>query len=332
MMPQCSSKRYRETENRMMDAGLHINVEEFYLYKVLLFALSLVVMISIQTTNIFMAYDNIVKDLNINKAFTDAGSNTPTIDINTEIDMVTTIGRAVSERSEASGDFTNTRNSKKYIDYIETLIKNRWGELQQDSAAAARRIYVKLLRIRELETRYAVYLTSLAVSILMYFMPDIMMQLRLRLIEDKRDWEIMNYIYVFSIFGRMPPFNIKNVLNNTLAVSEIYKPLVLEALNGVKSGKGEEAFSSLLDRIKNQELFELFEAMRLSMNTGILNMVDNIDEMAENQLKWLEIKSIKRRKTKQVLAMLPVVIVMFLAAVYFSYSLSILSNPMNFIK
>jgi hypothetical protein len=154
----------------------------------------------------------------------------------------------------------------------------------------------------------------------------------LKLIEDKRDWEILNYIYVFSIFGRMPPFNIKNVLSNILAISDIYRPIINEALNSIKSGKGEASFDSLLQRVENQELYELLEAMRLSMSTGLLNMVDNIDEMALNQLKWLEIKSIKRRKSKQVIAMVPVVLIMLMAMVYFSYSLSTLSNPMNFIK
>ncbi|HQE67358.1 MAG TPA: hypothetical protein PLE05_11050, partial [Bacillota bacterium] len=151
-------------------------------------------------------------------------------------------------------------------------------------------------------------------------------------IEDKRDWEILNYIYVFSMFGRMQPFNIKNVLSNILVISDIYKPIVNEALNNINSGKGEEAFDNLLEKVENQELYELLESMRLSMSTGLLNIVDNIDEMAANQLKWLEIKSIKRRKSKQVIAMVPVVLVMLAAVVYFSYSLSTLSNPMNYLK
>ena len=60
--------------------------------------------------------------------------------------------------------------------------------------------------------------------------------------------------------------------------------------------------------------------------------MDSVDEMAVNQLKWLEVKNLRRRKLKQVIAMVPVVLVMLLAMVYFSYSLSTLSNPMNFIK
>jgi len=115
-------------------------------------------------------------------------------------------------------------------------------------------------------------------------------------------------------------------------ISDIYKPIINEALNNLNSGKGEEAFDNLLGKVENQELYELLESMRLSISTGLLNIVDNIDEMAVNQLKWLEIKSLKRRKSKQVIAMVPVVLVMLAAVVYFSYSLSTLSNPMNYLK
>lgn len=332
LMPGCSSKRYKAAENLIIDAGLHISVEEFYLCKVLLSVLGLVILISIQTTNAFIAYDSILKDLNIDRTFMDAGGSPRVEAVNVEKDMFTAIDKAIPKKDIPLAELKNTQNSQMYIQYIETLVRDQWSELQADSTEAARRIYKKLVRIRTLEADYFVYSTSLAMAILLFFIPDIIALIKLKLIEDKRDWEILNYIYVFSIFGRMPPFNIKSVLSNMLAVSDIFRPLVLEVLHEVKSGKGDEAFDRLLNRVDNQELFDLFEAMKLSMDTGLLNIVDNIDEMASNQLKWLEIKSIRRRKAKQVFAMLPVVIVMLLAAVYFSYSLSILSNPMNFIK
>jgi len=226
-------------------------------------------------------------------------------------------------------ELKNKQNSQMYIEYIEAQISGKWAGLEEDAGAAAKRMYKKLIRIRTIERDYPIYLSALLAALAMYFMPNIIGHLKLMLIEDKRDWEILNYIYVFSIFGRLPPFNIKNVLINILVIADIYKSILTEALNNIKSGKGEASFDNLLKRVNNQELFELLEA---SMSTGLLNIVDNIDEMAVNQLKWLEIKSIKRRKSKQVIAMVPVVLVMLVAMVYFSYSLSTLSNPMNYIK
>ncbi len=332
LMPGYKSKRYRNTEGLIIDSGLRISVEGFYLTKTVLFIMGFAFFISIQTTNTFMLYDGIINDLNIEKTLIDIAVKSDTEALKLENEIFSYINTCLPWEKVTLKELNNKQNSQMYVEYLEAQISNKWTDLEENAGDTAKRMYKKLIRIRTIETDYTRYFTAILAAIILYFMPNIIGNIKLKLIEDKRDWEILNYIYVFSIFGRMPPFKIKNVLSNILAVADIYKLIINEALNNIKSGKGEAAFDSLLQRVENQELYELLEAMRLSMNTGLLNMVDNIDEMALNQLKWLEIKSIKRRKSKQVIAMVPVVLVMLMAVVYFSYSLSTLSNPMNFIK
>ncbi len=330
-MPEYKSRRYRKTEGLIINSGLRISVEEFYLAKTLLFVLGFVFFISVQTTNSFIIYDYVISDLNMGKTLIDdAAPNDYTLQLEKEVFIH--IDSSLPKGKAALKELKDVNNTPIYIEYIEAQIRGKWAELEEYSGEMAEKMYKKLIKIRMIETDYLTYLTSFILAIILYFIPNIIGHIKLILIEDKRDWEILNYIYVFSMFGRMQPFNIKNVLSNILVISDIYKPIVNEALNNINSGKGEEAFDSLLEKVENQELYELLESMRLSMSTGLLNIVDNIDEMAANQLKWLEIKSIKRRKSKQVIAMVPVVLVMLAAVVYFSYSLSTLSNPMNYLK
>ncbi len=332
LMPENKSERYRNVQRLIIDSGIKLSVEGFYLTKTLLFILGFVFFVSVQTTNTIILYDSIISDINIDRSLIDGAVATDTGSLQLERDMFRHVDVSLPRDKVSLKELKSKENSQMYIEYIEAQINGKWAGRGEDAAAAAKRMYKKLIRTRTIEKNYTIYLTALAAAIFLYFVPNIAGSAKLKLIEDKRDWEILNYIYVFSIFGRMPPFNIKNVLSNILVVSDIYKPLITEALNSIKSGKGEAAFDSMLQRVENEELYELLEAMRLSMSTGLLNMVDSIDEMAISQLKWLEIKSIKRRKAKQVIAMVPVVLVMLIAVVYFSYSLSILSNPMNFIK
>ena len=330
-MPGYKSKRYRNTEALIINSGLRVSIEEFYLVKTLLFVFGFIFFVSVQTTNIFILYDDIISDLNIEKTLIDATEpNDYTLQL--EKDVFTYISSGLPKREVALKELKKESNSEIFIEYIEAQIRSKWAESGEHTGEMAERMYKKLIKTRTIEADYLIYLTSLIAAIIMYFIPNITGHLKLILIEDKRDWEILNYIYVFSMFGRMPPFSIKNVLSNILAISDIYYPIINEVLNNLNSGKGEEAFDSLLQKVENQELYELLESMRLSISTGLLNIVDNIDEMAGNQLKWLEIKSIKRRKTKQVIAMVPVVLTMLASMVYFSYSLSTLSNPMNYLK
>ncbi len=331
-MPDCKSKRYRNIVGLIVDTGLRISVENFYLIKTALFILGFTFFISIQTTNTFILYEGIINDINIEKTLLDISVKPGTELMKLENEIFGYTETCLSRDKVSFAELKNKQNSQMYIEYLEAQISAKWPDLNENAYDTAKRMYKKLVRIRTIETDYARYFTALVAAIILYFIPNIIGHIKLKLIEDKRDWEVLNYIYIFSIFGRMPPFNIKNVLSNILAISDIYKPIINEVLNNIKSGKGEAAFDNLLQRVENQELYELLESMRLSMNTGLLNMVDNIDEMALNQLKWLEIKSIKRRKSKQVIAMIPVVLVMLMAMVYFSYSLSTLSNPMNLIK
>jgi hypothetical protein len=330
-MPRYKSRRYKNSEGLIINSGLRVSVEEFYLAKTLLFILGFVFFISVQTTNTFAIYDYVISDLNMGKTLID--DNVPNdYTLQLEKEVFIHIDSSLPKGKAALKELKDENNSQIYIEYIKAQISGKWAELEEYAGETAERMYKKLIKIRTIETDYLIYLTSFILAIILYFIPNIIGHLKLILIEDKRDWEILNYIYVFSMFGRMPPFNIKNVLSNILVISDIYKPIINEALNNLNSGKGEEAFDNLLEKVENQELYELLESMRLSMNTGLLNIVDNIDEMAANQLKWLEIKSIKRRKSKQVIAMVPVVLVMLAAVVYFSYSLSTLSNPMNYLK
>lgn len=331
-MPDHKSKRYEKAEKHIINSGLEISVEGFYLTKTLLFIIGFVFIISVQTTNIFILYGNIISDLNMGKTLMDITAASDADALRLELDMFNHIESSIPKDKVTLKELKNVHNSQMYIEYIKARIRDKWADTGEDTGKIAERMYRKLIRIRAMEKNCLIYITALVFAVFLYFMPDIITNIKLMLIEDKRDWEILNFIYIFSMFGRMPPFNIKNVLSNILIVADIYKPIISEALNSIKSGKGEVAFDDLLEKAENNELYELLETMRLSTSTGLLNIVDNIDEMAVNQLKWLEIKSIKRRRSKQVIAMVPVVLIMLLSVVYFSYSLSTLSNPMNFIK
>jgi len=331
-IPSNKSKRYKNAEKLIIDSGLGISVESFYLRKTLLFIAGLVFVIGIQTTNTFILYDNTINDLNMDKTLMDSAI-APDIDtMKLEREVFEYVDTLLPRDKVTLKELKNTQDSQMHIEYIEVQISNKWTDIKEDCRSMAERMYKKLRRIRTIEKSYLKCIAAIGLAFLLYFIPNIIGKTKLILIEDKRDWEVLNFTCVFSMFGRMPPFSIRNVLINTLVVADIYKPVITEALNGIKSGEGEKVFDSLLQRVENQELYELLETMRLSMSTGLLNLVDSVDEMAVNQLKWLEVKNLRRRKLKQVIAMVPVVLVMLLAMVYFSYSLSTLSNPMNFIK
>lgn len=332
LMPKNSSKRYHNTEVLLRDAGYRISIEGFYLIKTILFVIGFIFFVSVQTTNSFILYKSILSDINMGKSVLDQRAEVNSQKLGLEKDIFLYVDTAMPKGKITLRELKDINKLQMYEEYIEVLIRKKWTGLEEDTHVIAERMYKKLLFVRKLQSNYLIYFSALILAILLYFFPNILTWIRLKLIEDKRDWELLNYIYIFSIFGRLPPYNIKNVLLNMLAISDIYRQLMSGILNALKSGKGEDAFEATLNDIDNEELFELLEVMKLSVGTGLQDLVDNVDEMAASRLKWLDIKSIKRRKVKQVMAMVPVVLIMLLSMIYFSYSLSTLSNPMNFVK
>lgn len=332
LMPKPGEKRYINAAALLANGGVSLSVESFYLIKICLFIVAFIFTINIQITNVGLNCRSIMTDLNFSRTAMDAYVASDPERVQLELYLFQAASEALDSASVSLKMLTDEDNRNIYTEYISNLISNSGISLKEDAVAAAKRLYLKLVTVRSIQSQYRFYLEAFLLSVAMFFMPNLIVISKIKLIEDKRDWEVLHFIYVFSIFGRLPPFSIKEVLSGMLLVSDLFKNLLSSLLNSLKSGKAEDAFKETLSKTDNQDIYELLEMLRLSINTGLLGIVDSVDEMAVNQQKWLEVKSMKRRKTKQVYAMIPVAAAMLLAAIYFSYSLSILTDPSYFIK
>jgi hypothetical protein len=135
---------------------------------------------------------------------------------------------------------------------------------------------------------------------------------------------------IYSIFGKMPPYSVLNILEHMVAATEVYKPLLESLIEGLKKGgRQEEAFDAVLEAVDRDELYELIETMKLARNTGLINSLDDVDDSINNTIKWIEIENITRRRTKMLYAMSTVAVVMALGCIYFAYGLTVISNPAN---
>ena len=268
--------------------------------------------------------------LTMEKTMVDEYIKPDSVNINQEKAIYNAVYKKVMVKNNKS--FFDMKNKTISIEYLENLINETFNNLFEDSRSIANRIYIKLLIINNVQHDYFAYIFSIIASFAVYFIPNLTLFMARYLLEDKKDWEVLNSIYIFTIFGKMPPYSIKSIMPNILLASNIYRHLFIRLVDGLNNGRGADIFDEVLIETDNGELFEMLETMKMTLSTGLLNSIDSFEEIAENQLKWLEIKSIKRRKSKQLFAMLPVVIIIFFAFIYFSFGLSILSNPINLIK
>lgn len=324
LVPRPGSKKYISTKHFLISVGWKMSVEHIYLCKWGLFSILLFLLVTMQTTNSNIAINKIIEDVNYHKNIIEPSKEASTASINLEKQLYLAVSETFHEDSEP--------NKEKYINRIKEMLIDRESELGEDMNITAQRLYHKVLQTRLLKSNLVPYVYILLISMLMYNLPDILGQIKRKLIEDKKNWEVLNCFIVYSIFARMPPYSVIHILEHMIIATEVYKPLFEELLEGIKKGGDPKtAFESALQVVDRDELYELIETMKLAKNTGFNASVRDVDETITNTIKWIEIENITRRKIKMLYAMTAVAAVMGLGFIYFAYGLTIISNPANFI-
>lgn len=325
-VPRPNSSKYIRTKRFLTSIGWNISVEGIYLCKWGMFAVMVFMMVTIQTTNTSIALKEIVQDVNYNHNIIETLKSETKQNIVLEKQLY----HIVDGNLEKSEKIFNKQNKQIYIDYIESLISDKSMEIGEELRSTAQRMYYKVLETRTIRNGIIPYMYIILFAALIYNMPDILGQIKRKLIEDKKNWEILNCMIVFSTFGRMPPYSVLNILEHMAIATEVYKPLFEALIEGLKKGGSqEEAFDAVLEAVDRDELYELIETMKLSKVTGLVTSVDDVDESITNTIKWIEIENIKRRRAKMLYAMSATAVVMGLGCIYFAYGLTVISNPAN---
>jgi hypothetical protein len=325
-VPRRESKKYESTRSFLRATGWLLSVEDIYLWKWFLFSIALFILITIRTTNIHIQAEDILQDMNYRRNIIE----TLREDTSENIYLEKQVFELANDRLKDDKELYNVLNKQTYVEYIEHLLEQKGMERGGESSGMASRLYYKILQIRMLQRSVAPYVYIFLVACLAYHLPDLLGQIKRKLIEDKKNWEILNCMIIFSIFGRMPPFSIQSILEHMIIATEVYKPLLEQLLEGIKKGGLQEgAFDSALESVDRDELYEIIETMKRAKQTGLVNSVEGMEDAIENTIKWIEIENISRRRTKMLYAMSSVAVVMALGCIYFAYALTVISNPAN---
>lgn len=325
-VPKISSSKYHRTKRFLTSIGWNVSVEGIYLCKWTLFAITFFVLVTIQTTNTAMELKEIVLDINYNHNIVDTLKQDTPQTVALEERLFDLANQNLTE----GNDLYKRQNKQVYVEYIENLFRSQGLEAGEKLGETAERIYQKVLRTRMIRSSVTPYIYISLFSCLVYYAPDLLGQIKKKLIEDKKNWEILHCLIIFSIFGRMPPFSVVNILEHMAIATEVYKPIFESLIEGLKKGGNQEqVFDAALEAVDRDELYELIETMKIARKTGLVNTVDDVEDTIGNTIKWIEIENITRRHSKTLYAMTAVAVVIGLGCIYFAYGLTVISNPAN---
>lgn len=328
LVPRNGSTKYLKARKFLSSIGWNIRVEGVYICKWSIFSISLFLLVTIYTTSSMINIRDIIKDPNYRRSVIESNVVSTPERMQLERQLFMLVDQSLVQGRE----LYHVKQKNIYVEFIEDILNRNQIELKEDKKLTAQRLYYKVLQIRLIRNSIMPFIQILLISALLYNLPDILGQIKKKLIEDKKNWEILNCLIVFSIFGRMPPYSVAIILGHMVLVTEVYKPLLNELNEALKRGGDQAAaFDAALQAVDREELYELIETMKLAKRTGLGDMLNDMEDTITNTVKWIEIENITRRRSKMLYAMTATAIVMGIGCIYFAYGLTVITNPANMI-
>lgn len=298
-------------------AGWDISVEFFNILKYTLAVSVMFLLLMINATNVELEVETISRDVNYKRSMFDNPVVSDESTINLEVETL----KKVDEHLKKVGTSITDPLALSVVQAYVAV-----NEINYDSKdSVATRIHAKLLKIEGLKNNLVLDVVVIACSLFFYVLPNILLALKLSLINSNKDWEILICLTIYSIIGRLPPYRIDLLINNIQENSKIYHSH-FEIFKDVISRNDAEGATKLITQVKDDDIIQIFEILLLASEVGVVNTVDTIDDMIETKLQWLNINSVKNRQTKYMIAIIPVVIVLLLLYIYAIQGLNTLNS------
>ena len=329
LFPKPDTPRYIKKQKLINEAGWGISVERLYVYKYVALLLVMLVSVGIKATNMQIKMQEIITDLYYDKVVMEETTKVIQPHIDKEKELYEYFKKDIANNDE----FYLKANAKKMQVYMAKKISAQgWQYADEKPDVTAKRLYNKLLAIRKIESNIKGYYIMLLIFIAVYAMPEQAAKIKIKLLSEKKMWEVVNLCSVYSIFGSMPPYSLVNVVDNMVIVADAFKHIIEELSDNIKNAKKDTVYKEILKKVDNDDLYDLIENMQLTNDVGLLDSVSRIDEMIENNLENIKVINISRRDSKNIYSMIPATIVLFLAFIYAAYGIVPLANPFDAIN
>lgn len=319
LIPKRGSDTYKKTEKLLLNAGATFRVQTFYLCKYLIVFVTLVSAYLVFNTNLNLNVNSIKYDINYNRSMADYQIQTTNELVNIEIALVEEVKQFLISEGISPYD-------PLAVDIIESYINQK--KVSYDSPSAlAKRIIAKIIKEESLVLDYRMYLIIFCLAYLSYNAPNLLMAIKILLIDSKKDWEVLHCLTTYSIVANLPPYRVDTTLESLKDVSSIYKPTFERFKIALKQDDKEE-LNNIIDTVDNDDMQEILEILVLASEIGVNETVSNIDDLLEMKIKTLEVTAKKKRQVKTLLCFLPIVIILLMLFSYLMYGMAGVSQNM----
>ena len=213
--------------------------------------------------------------------------------------------------------YINTILSKYTEDY-QQIILSAANDLKNitDIGLMGTDVYESALQVNLINNNISNYLFLLLVCFLAYNLPVYILQMKKFLLNSKKDWEIVNLITVASIDSSN---KVETVVSSLISASYVYNDVICEFKDILDNNLN---FAELLDNIDDDSLRELLETLIICKDIGLDNSKENINELLDFKLKYMDIIAKKKRSFKATISLVPISIILVMLFNYLMLGLN----------
>lgn len=318
-IPKKGEKRYQKIQSLLLNTGSKITVQMFFVYRYLMVLGIAIGGLLVLNTNTKLDIQLLQSDINFNRSMADYPLTVTPELIDAELQLLQEVKSYLTMINVKVTDQQAQDVIKAYLENKETLYDS--------PDILAKRLLQKIYKEQIISSDYNGYLMIIILCYLIYNTPVYMLNIKLLLLDSKKDWEVLHCLTTYSIIGNLPPYRVDYLLDNLIDISTIYSNTFAEFKKTIK-GKNKEETTVLIDSVTNSDIQEILEILVLASEIGVEKTLENIDDLLDLKIKSLEVTALKRRRVKSLVVMIPVCIILLLLFNYLMFGMTSLSQDM----
>lgn len=276
IVPNENSLNYRKKYLKIKESGMHLNIKQFYILKVVIPIVTIILAIPVLHYNYINSNDYIIKKVNISKG---------QLLLNKNVEKVTESYKKEKELEnekyfQVIKQNISLEDIKKYdkTKEISKLLEKEFSLNKQDSIIEAMNMQNK---IRELKDKKDFFLFILLVCIISYRLMDIALHFIHKYKSINRESEKILINRLVLGLGKITNIKVYEIITKLAEITNIYKYLFQECLEEYENGNHIEALREIKGKTDDQDIIEIIDLFIMANQKATIN--DIIDEFELNQ-------------------------------------------------
>lgn len=300
--PKPGGKRFQKGENILFQAGWNLPLQKFYCLKYTAVFLVVVLGTLVIGTNSRNEMNLISSDLNYKRSATDYSIEITEENIALELQLMKEAKEYLTSVGLAPSDDIALQSLQAYFSTLEIPYDN--------PSSAAKRVLLKLNQIQQMESSGNDFLMLFILAYLCFKAFELLAYVKILLIYSKKDWEDLNCLAVYSIVSRLPPYHMDYLIHCMKSVCFIYRRVFDQFQEAIAANDSQKT-EQILMTVEDESMQEILETLVLAQEIGIEQTAENIDDVLDTKLSYMEVTANKRRQIKVIIAIIPAVLILF---------------------